>query len=111
LELFSKIRQNVGANTAMIYAPTEDKYVNAINTKGKYDIIVIDGHNWREHCAKAVAGKLNPNGIVILDNSNEQKEAADCLEELGFLRVDFWGFCPGVAIWYSTSIFFDTPKG
>jgi len=45
------------------------EYTNAINEDlKKYDCIVIDGRN-RDLCGRTVIGKLNTNGIIILDNS------------------------------------------
>lgn len=96
-----------GYRTAAFVEHDRARYVNA--PAGKYDIIVIDGE-WRMDCAKAAISKLRKGGMIILDNSDVNPDAAMYLARKGLLRVDFVGFAPYINYISSTSVFFDARK-
>lgn len=74
---------------------------------GPFDIVVIDGVQ-RNACAEACLEYLSPRGVIIWDNTDRDEYAPGTarLRQAGFLRVDFWGMCPGVLDLSCTSIFF-----
>lgn len=76
-----------------------------------FDVAIVDGGD-RIRCAETAAQVLRPNGFIILDNSDGfwgpegTYPILDLFADLGFLRVDFFGyysvaFTPGC-----TSFFF-----
>ena len=76
----------------------------------RFDVIVIDGQ-WREGCAEAVPGLLAPAGALIIDDSEgygsqDRKSIVDPFRDLGFSRVDFYGFAPAVLRPRCTSLLF-----
>jgi hypothetical protein len=76
-----------------------------------FDVIVIDGGD-RFLCAQAALKMLQAGGVIVLDNSEGFWGAAgsypiiDLFEREGFMRVDFYGFAPGVSKRHCTSLFF-----
>jgi hypothetical protein len=76
-----------------------------------FDVIVIDGGD-RFLCAQSSLKMLQPGGVVVLDNSEGFWGAEgsypiiDLFEREGFMRVDFYGFAPGVPNRHCTSLFF-----
>lgn len=79
----------------------------------KFDVIVIDGGD-RLLCARNSLSRLEEGGVVILDDSEgywgkETEKTYPIMElfaDAGFMRVDFYGFAPGVIKPHSTSFFF-----
>jgi hypothetical protein len=76
-----------------------------------FDVIVIDGGD-RFLCAQAALKMLQAGGVIVLDNSEGFWGAEgsypiiDLFEREGFMRVDFYGFAPGVPKRHCTSLFF-----
>lgn len=81
---------------------------------GQFDVIVIDGLVRQDYAAQ-VLPFLKPGGIVIVDNSEgywggDATGTYPIIEhfyQAGLMRVDFYGFAPGVFSRTCTSIFFD----
>ena len=79
----------------------------------RFDLIIIDGGD-RLLCAGTALEVINEGGAVMLDNSegywggDEQKSypIVELFQRAGFMRVDFYGFAPGVIKPHCTSIFF-----
>ena len=78
----------------------------------KFDVIVIDGLT-RQHAAVLAPDMLEPEGAIILDNSDLEWGNApgeyfiiELMNRLGFFRVDFFGFGPGNVREQCTSVFF-----
>ena len=76
-----------------------------------FDVIVVDGKR-RTACAQSAIQKINPGGMIILDDSDrvntsdEYEKAIKILKEADLLQVDFYGFCPMNNYTKTTSIFF-----
>lgn len=79
------------------------KYVESIQSNYRlYDIIVIDGR-CRNACLKAAIEKLNPQGIIIFDNSNRQRYQAS-LNQDNIQVKRFKGRVPGSPFASETAI-------
>jgi hypothetical protein len=72
-----------------------------------FDAIVIDGEH-RNQCARRAADFLNPDGIIIFDNSDRKmyREGLTHLMETGWRRLDFFGLIPSYLYRNCTSIFY-----
>jgi hypothetical protein len=91
---------------------TQDRLGFAATPIGRvFDVIVIDGGD-RFLCAQAALKMLQAGGVIVLDNSEGfwgsegSYPIIDLLEREGFMRVDFYGFAPGVPKRHCTSLFF-----
>lgn len=80
----------------------------------QFDVVIIDGGD-RFLCAQTTMDVVANNGCVILDNSegfwsdssrNESYPIIDLFKNMGYMRVDFYGYAPGVIKPSCTSIFF-----
>ncbi len=86
------------------YADPE-QYAGCIARDGiEFDVIVIDGR-WRRRCALEALGHLRAGGMIILDNGDKYRDAAQVLREAGLLQVDFSGFGPINSYTWTTSMF------
>lgn len=85
-------------------------YVNKPVGK-QFDLIIIDGSN-RYSCAQTALKVLKEKGAIILDNSEcfwgekGTYRIIELFQNEGFMRVDFYGYAPGVMYPQCTSIFF-----
>lgn len=71
-----------------------------------FDLIVIDGQN-RENCAKAAPALLASGGAIVIDNSDGGGDSLfEPFRDIGFSRVDFYGFFPVILRPGCTSLFF-----
>jgi hypothetical protein len=91
---------------------TQESLEFAATPRGRvFDVIVIDGGD-RFLCAQAALKMLQAGGVIVLDNSEGFWGAEgsypiiDLFEREGFMRVDFYGFAPGVPKRHCTSLFF-----
>lgn len=85
---------------------TGDDYVNHIlETDTHYDVVVIDG-DLRVRCAEVATQRLNPDGLVIVDNADWFAPACEKLRNAGLIQVDFHGFGPVNEYTWCTSLFF-----
>jgi len=71
-----------------------ESYVNTIDGLGKFDLIIIDGRA-RVDCWNRAALHLNPNGIIVLDNSNRKRyklatSGFNCLRLKGLTPASPW---------------------
>ncbi len=95
-------------NQTLLLRADRDGYVGAVAQDGiLYDVIVIDG-NHRVECTQAAMARLQPGGMIVLDNSDRATEGrcSALLREADFIGVDFCGFGPINGYRWSTSIFF-----
>jgi hypothetical protein len=82
-----------------------DDYVQAIASRGSFDVIIIDGvSRSRNDCAALVSKHLAPGGIVVFDNSDRYPEACHYLRDQELLQVDFHGPVPMGAQTNTTSL-------
>lgn len=82
-------------------------YANAI--EGRFNVIVVDGYarsRVRYLCAQAALPHLDPNGMIILDNSDWLPASALLLRRAGLIEVDLSGPVPGNNHHQTTSFFF-----
>lgn len=70
-----------------------------------YDLIIVDGVA-RRGCCEAAVARLNPGGLIILDNSDWHHHCAALLRNAGLLEVDMTGFGPINGYTWTTSFFF-----
>jgi len=98
-------KEKISATKLLLYIEKE-KYINSIlEYHFSFDVIIIDG-KWRLECAKKAIQKLNPGGIIILDNSDWTPKVASYLRNSNLIQVDMIGFSPVNAFITVTSIFF-----
>jgi hypothetical protein len=94
------------ANVEYILCEDRSRYPSYLREgERRFDVIVIDGID-RRACAEGAAEKLQPGGLVILDNADWHPETAAYLRARGFLEVDMHGFAPVVSHTATTSLFF-----
>jgi hypothetical protein len=119
---YEKIAALAPANARLILAPIDENedyhptpelrqqfkaYAEAID--GRFDIIVIDGYargRVRYQCAGAALPHLDPNGLIILDNSDWLPASSMLLREANLIEVDLNGPVPGNSYTQTTSFFF-----
>lgn len=104
------IEQNTGENTSVILTEgekdTQVEFVNsALNRSNKtFDVIIIDGLH-RAPLFETAANRLNRRGMIICDNA-EGYGFQDQWSRFDLLRVDFYGFAPGVHRQHLTTLHF-----
>jgi hypothetical protein len=80
------------ANIELVYKPLEEGYANHIlqYPDRHFDFIEVDGPQ-RELCVPNAIGKLKPNGIFMLDDSQleEYTEIVALIDSQGWTRYDF----------------------
>jgi len=104
--------KNIRNNQTLIYRSDEAGYIGALTEQNRYfDIIVIDG-NHRLNCTIEAIKMINPDGIILLDNSDRiiEKECGRLLRGNGFIQIDFSGFGPINGYCWATSVFLKSSK-
>ena len=82
-----------------------DDYVQAIDGRGSFNVIIIDGiSRSRNDCAVLAPEHLAPGGVIIFDNSDRYPEACHYLRDQGLLQIDFHGPVPMGAQTNTTSL-------
>lgn len=112
---YQKMQKNIPPNVELLYIPrvnvnTDISHLEKLLLEkkyGKFDVIIIDGF-WRFESCNLAKKLLNPEGIIIADNSeiDDYKIYEAFKNDPEFQRVDFWGLAPGVVLEHCTSIFF-----
>jgi hypothetical protein len=101
------MRRSVPQNCDVVFEPVPSEYVAAVHRGNeRYDVIVIDGQS-RLRCAAEAISRLNPGGIVILDNSDWFPEASKTLRDAGLIEIDFYGIAPINDYTSTTSLYLD----
>ena len=111
-EWFAKWQRDFKVDNLEILLREEGEgYEKAIfEREEQYDVIVVDGKR-RAECCKTAAEKLNPKGMIILDDSDrintseEYVKAVDILRKNDLIQIDFYGFCPMNNYTKTTSLF------
>jgi hypothetical protein len=107
---YEYVRARVPANATVIYEPDLQEYAAAIGrVAGGFDVIVVDGPARRLTRARGAAAaltRLNPGGLIILDNSDWLPRSASLLRDTDLLQVDFSGFVPIGSSTQTTSLYF-----
>lgn len=104
-EWYKKTISKVDKNTEIKLIVSDALYTQEILGYGNFDIIVVDG-TCRLECAKAAINRLNPGGMIILDNSDWYVNTAKFLRESNLIQVDMTGIGPINAYAWTTSFFF-----
>jgi hypothetical protein len=99
------VRAVLPSNGDLFFERDPDDYVRAIERRGPYDIIVIDGHS-RVRCSEIAPAHLKPGGFVILDNSDWFPEASANLRAADLIEVDMAGMAPIADCVTTTSFYF-----
>ncbi len=109
---YDRIKADAPDNLHLICRGVADNYVETIYESGqKYDIIVIDGM-LRYPSTIAALECLQPDGLIIFDNSDRAAEfrkyasAMQLLRDNNLLQVDMHGFTPFNPYTATTSLFF-----
>ena len=103
---YSKIESAKLENQEIMLKTSLKDYVESIHLKDeKYDVVIVDA-DYRFNCAKEAVQRVNPGGIIILDNSDWYPGVISYLVENRFSQIDFIGWGPVNSYAWSTSLFF-----
>lgn len=109
---YARLSRKLPSNASLISAKY-DFDPTLIADASRFDVIVVDGLNRMTAAQKAIE-HVSSEGFVILDNSEGHWGGGglhgfpiqDLFRSLGFMRVDFYGYTPGVVAPHCTSMFF-----
>lgn len=101
-----RLAGQVPANVRLEHRSQPADYVAVLGREpAAFDLIVVDGIE-RLACCRQAPAKLNPGGLVILDNADWHPGSAAVLRQAGLLQVDMTGFGPVNGYTWTTSLFF-----
>jgi hypothetical protein len=96
----------VGSNVRLDFVPEAADYSAALEREPEpFDVIVVDGIE-RLACSRMALTRLQPGGLIILDNADWHPCCAAVLRQAGLLQVDMTGFGPVNGYSWTTSLFF-----
>lgn len=109
---FFRIKSKMPSNVHLYYAPMGSATENVSEVKkilnfekfSKFDVVIIDGLYRREMIEIALT-HLSSTGIIICDNS-ESYGFFEAMRESPFMKIDFYGYAPGVFLPHCTTIYF-----
>jgi hypothetical protein len=84
---------------------------DALRDEARFDIAVVDGLD-RFQAAHLAIQLVANEGAILFDNSDghwgppPSYPIIDVFRDAGFLRIDFYGYAPGVVLPHCTSLFF-----
>jgi predicted O-methyltransferase YrrM len=103
---FTRVRAQVPENVELQHIIPNisrlKQFMKFRNTK--FDVIVVDGNIRREAAALSFE-YLKPGGALILDNADGYG-LYDEIKSRACMKIDFFGFAPGVLLRHCTSIVF-----
>jgi hypothetical protein len=91
--------------------PNRTAMADALGKEARFDIAVVDGLD-RFEAAQLAIEFLADEGAILFDDSDGHwgppptYPIIDLLRDAGFLRIDFYGYAPGVVLPHCTSLFF-----
>lgn len=91
------------------------KYASAIDERGLFDLILIDGMA-RASCIKHAFSHVAPRGCMVIDNTGDRPYYLEQTAQLfgnydaGWERVDFMGYGPTLAYKWQTTFFINRTK-
>jgi len=107
---FENVSSRVPKNADMTLETDLGEFPHVIHRTGlTFDVIVVDGPargRTRYKCCRQALTRLNPGGLVVLDNSDWLPESSQLLRESGLLEVDMTGFAPICGHVQTTSFYF-----
>lgn len=94
-------------SVALLERALGEGYTEAIEGRGPFEVVVIDGRN-RVASTRTSLAELADQGVIVFDNSDrpDYQEAYELLASEGFLRLDFRGFGPINPYIWTTSVFY-----
>jgi len=95
-------------NASLIFQTLGEDYIKgAVNTGQKYNVVLVDGRD-RVACAAASFEALEPNGVLILDDSDreEYQAAFGLAKEKGFKNLRISGLKPFSFVREESTIFY-----
>lgn len=109
---YQRLKNKIPANVQLFLVSSKEakSCVDSVMTELKkgetkfFDVIIIDGL-FRYEMIDIAIEHLSDSGAIIFDNS-EGYFCYDGFKNKGFMRIDFYGYSPGVITPQSTSIFF-----
>lgn len=113
---WSERLSRLGPEAEVLLRTDASSYAGAILERpGLYDIILIDAAPaFRSGCVGPALKRLDPRGMIILDDAPFYPEAAAELRRGGLIEVDFTGYSPLENNLQTTAIFlsreFDLPR-
>jgi protein-L-isoaspartate O-methyltransferase len=108
---FNKMKHDLAdlSHCSIMFRPGHQEYIEAINEYGdeRFDLIIVDGRD-RKECVKHILPYLNNDGVVLLDDSWQEKfdETFEFFKEEGFRELSFTGLKPGGMIVEKTTVFY-----
>jgi hypothetical protein len=100
-----RVASHLPANGELVLREARADYASALGQRvGRFDVIVIDGVE-RRACCEVAIGKLQPGGLIILDNADWHHRCAEYLRAQGLIEVDMTGFGPINGYTWTTSFF------
>lgn len=101
---YETVAQKVAQNVELKLIENKDSYIKEIENYTGFDIVIIDG-SYRDECAKVAVKKLNPGGMILLDNADWHVAAAKLLRDSDLIQVDMTGLGPINPYVWTTSFF------
>ncbi|PGF17140.1 hypothetical protein CP556_14105 [Natrinema sp. CBA1119] len=92
---------------ASLHHISAETYANSIQSRGPFDVIIIDGLD-RNQCIEAAVPELSDSGIIILDDAQRQKykTGKQKLRDEGFSHIEFEGLKPINRMPAKTSVYY-----
>lgn len=107
---FTFVKDKILENQRLIFAKSKEEYLNSLkDSPNKFDVIIVDG-NHRLECCEIAINKIENNGIIILDNTDVEKDSVEFLQNANYFQILFTGFAPIVDQNSETSLFINLPS-
>jgi hypothetical protein len=106
---FNFVYSKILANQKLIFAKSKEEYLNCLKSiPNKFDVIIVDG-NHRLECCEIAINRIENNGIIILDNTDVEKDSVEFLKNANYSQILFTGFAPIIDQISETSLFIKIP--
>ena len=107
---FRRVQATMPENVTLLYHElvAGGEYCRSVlSASGPFHVIVVDGWD-RNDCAQTASHALQPDGVVVWDNSERPEYDAGIAELMaaGFRRIDFTGLGPINAHPWRTTLFY-----
>ena len=108
---YQNLKSTIPSNVELHLIRNDISDADPVLGNRKFDLVICDGLD-RYKCAERSTRLLNPNGAVIIDNSDGNQGPKpgfgfiDLYRQEGFSRIDFYGYPPGNTVQQATSVFF-----
>ncbi|KAA5539338.1 class I SAM-dependent methyltransferase [Roseiconus nitratireducens] len=107
---YDRVQELIPDNARVIFQPrdTDGDYCRAIaQCEQSFHVVVVDGQD-RVNCIRQALGHLEPDGIVLLDDSDraDYQPGFAALADAGFKSLSIGGLKPGSPCRHQTTIFY-----